>query len=165
MWLWLCVTQLSFDIFSTHHILADQFSCVESQPDLSPYTDSVLYRSPELSGCVKTHPLQMHTCAHFYKLNTIQNLSKWKCCKIQKRDFIDIYHVLCLWLFPANMAPFFLQVTRGGGTPLTIHSSTAGLSTCTDTIWEPSLIVGATEGTCVYTERLFYFSFMINSCL
>lgn len=52
-----------------------------------------------------------------------------------------------LWLFPANMAPCFLQVTRGGGTPLTIHSSTAGLLMCTDTAWEPSLIVGATEGT------------------
>ncbi len=52
-----------------------------------------------------------------------------------------------LWLFPANTAPCFLQVMRGRGTPLTMHSSTAGLLTCTDTAWEPSLIVGATEVT------------------
>lgn len=52
-----------------------------------------------------------------------------------------------LGLFPASTAPCFLQVTRGGGTPLTMHSSIAGLLMCTDTAWEPSLIVGATEGT------------------
>lgn len=50
-----------------------------------------------------------------------------------------------LGLFPDKMAPCFLQVTRGGGTPLTMHSSTAGLLMFTDTAWEPCLIVGATE--------------------
>lgn len=49
-----------------------------------------------------------------------------------------------LGLFPDKMAPCFLQVTRGGGTPLTMHSSTAGLLMFTDTAWEPGLIVGAT---------------------
>lgn len=50
-----------------------------------------------------------------------------------------------LRLFPANTAPCFLQVTRGVGTPLTIHSRTVGWLTSTDTTWGPSLIDGATE--------------------
>lgn len=54
-------------------------------------------------------------------------------------------HWIYLGLFPDKMAPCFLQVTRGGGTPLTMHSSTAGLLMFTDTAWEPGSIVGATE--------------------
>lgn len=51
-----------------------------------------------------------------------------------------------LGLFPDKMAPCFLQVTRGGGTPPTTHSSTAGWLMFADTTWEPSLILGATDG-------------------
>lgn len=50
-----------------------------------------------------------------------------------------------LGLFPDKMAPCFLQVTRGGGTPLTTHSSTAGWLMFADTAWEPFLILGATD--------------------
>lgn len=51
-----------------------------------------------------------------------------------------------LGLFPDKMVPCFLQVTRGGGTPLTMHSSTAGWLMFADTTWEPCLILGATDG-------------------
>lgn len=72
----------------------------------------------------------------------------------------SLFHDLWLYLglFPASMAPCFLHVTRGGGTPFTMHSSTAGLFMCTDTVWEPSLIVGATEGT--GDRYIFIYSFV-----
>lgn len=89
--------------------------------------------------CVSTH---IHRQGHVLNLT-------WH----RARKFL-LCHVTYLGLFPASTAPCFLHVTRGGGTPLTTHSSTTGLSMCTDTVCGPSLIVGATERTRVYYDRL-----------
>lgn len=124
-----------------YHILVDQLFCAVSQLDLLPCTNSGLCLSPEQSECARIQPLQKCTCKG---VQTI--LTTFEICVTNKMSFfyaISLY----LGLFPVNIAPCFLQVTRGGGTPSTIHSSTAGWSMCTETVGGPSLIVGATEET------------------